>query len=126
MMMQKIETRKCDMLDAGCAKGGEFLGAGASQDKHTVKIPAASWYAVVVLAIINCFACTDRIALSILMERIKHDLNLTDEQLGVVSGFAFVLFYLVPGIPLAWVADRYSRVKLISVCPAAWMRDRVN
>jgi predicted MFS family arabinose efflux permease len=106
-----LETPRVNRTDAGDAG---FPVASS------VKIPAASWYAVVVLAMINCFACMDRIGLSILMELIKHDLHLTDEQLGVVSGFAFVLFYIVLGIPLAWIADRYSRVKLISVCLAIW------
>jgi MFS family permease len=37
-----------------------------------------------------------------------------------VSGLAFALFNVILGVPLAWVADRYSRVKLISVCLALW------
>jgi MFS family permease len=38
----------------------------------------------------------------------------------MVAGLAFTLFNVVLGVPLAWVADRYSRVKLISICLATW------
>jgi MFS family permease len=85
-----------------------------------VKMTARTWYAVGILALINCFALTDRIGMSMLMELIKHDLQLTDRELGLVTGLAFALFNVMFSIPLAWVADRYSRVKLISVCLGVW------
>lgn len=84
------------------------------------RIAAASWYALAVLTFINVFGFMDRLALSILMEAIKADLHLSDEQLGLLSGFAFALFYAILGVPLARLADRSSRVKLISVCLALW------
>ena len=83
-------------------------------------IGARRWYAVAVLFLINCFAFTDRIGLSVLLELIKHDLHLTDAQLGLVAGLAFALFNVILVLPLAWVADRYSRVKLISVSLLLW------
>ena len=76
------------------------------------RISARAWYCVFVLALINCFALTDRIGLSMLMELIKHDLQLTDKQLGLVMGLAFALFNVLFSLPIAWIADRYSRVKL--------------
>jgi predicted MFS family arabinose efflux permease len=106
------------MLQTSSAKEGE--GVGRPQKAPVAKITGAGWYALLILGMINCFAYMDRIGLSILMELIKHDLHLTDAQLGVVSGFAFALFNVILGIPLAWIADRYSRVKLISVCLALW------
>jgi predicted MFS family arabinose efflux permease len=84
------------------------------------RVPAASWYALAVLTLINVFSFVDRIALSILMEAIKLDLHLSDQQLGLLSGIAFALFYAILGIPLAALADRSSRVKLISACLALW------
>jgi MFS family permease len=98
----------------------EGVDASALPSTLAVKIPAASWYALLVLTFINIFGFMDRIALSILMEAIKLDLHLTDQQLGLLSGIAFALFYAVLGIPLAWLADRSSRVKLISACLMLW------
>jgi MFS family permease len=96
------------------------MAAGAWQAEPVTRITPAAWYGLLMLSAINCFAYMDRIGLSILMELIKHDLHLTDAQLGMISGFAFALFNVMFGLPLAWVADRYSRVKLISVCLAVW------
>jgi predicted MFS family arabinose efflux permease len=108
------------MLKTTRARKSEGASVGASKNAPVTKISAASWYALSVLAVINCFAYMDRIGLSILMELIKRDLHLTDAQLGLVSGFAFALFNVIFCLPLAWVADRYSRVKLISACLALW------
>jgi MFS family permease len=62
----------------------------------------------------------DKVALSILMQPIKLELALSDGQLGLISGIAFALFYAIMGVPLAWLADRKSRVKLIAACLTLW------
>lgn len=108
------------MLDTARTDDANGPAPGASQAPAKTRISAASWYALAMLGLINCFAYMDRIGLSILMELIKQDLHLTDAQLGIVAGLAFTLFNVILGVPLAWVADRYSRVKLISVCLAVW------
>jgi predicted MFS family arabinose efflux permease len=50
----------------------------------------------------------------------KRDLGLTDTQLGLVSGLAFALLYATAGLPLARIADRGPRVRLLAACIAAW------
>jgi predicted MFS family arabinose efflux permease len=62
----------------------------------------------------------DRVALGLLLEEIKHDLVLTDTQLGLLSGLAFALFYAVMGLPIARWADRGNRVTIISVTAGLW------
>jgi MFS family permease len=62
----------------------------------------------------------DRQLLSLLAEPIKADLNLTDTQLGLLSGFTFALFYSTFGIPVAWFADRSNRVRIVSAACALW------
>lgn len=89
-------------------------------DATASTIPLASWYALAVLTAIHIFSQMDRVALSILLQLIKTDLHLSDAQLGLLSGIAFALFYAVLGVPLAWLADRTSRIRLISVCLVLW------
>ena len=84
------------------------------------QIPMASWYALAVLTVINAFGYMDRMALAILQEAIKVDLHLTDRQLGLLSGLAFAALYATLGVPLARIADRSSRVKLIAACFSLW------
>jgi predicted MFS family arabinose efflux permease len=108
------------MLETPRANEPDGAGMSPPQFAPVTRITPAAWYGLFILSLINCFAYMDRIGLSILMELIKHDLHLTDAQLGLVSGFAFALFNVLLGLPLAWVADRYSRVKLLSICLVVW------
>ena len=77
-------------------------------------------YAIGLLAVINMFNYMDRMVLSVLLPLIKADLALTDTQLGLLTGFAFALFYAVFGIPLARWADRGNRRNLVSVALVLW------
>ncbi len=56
----------------------------------------------------------DRQILAILIQPIKEDLRLSDAQLGVLSGFAFTMFYTMLGIPIARRADRGKRSRIIT------------
>jgi len=58
--------------------------------------------------------------MSILQESIKADLHLTDTELGMVTGLAFALIYTLFGIPIAWLADRTHRVRIMAIACAAW------
>src|SRR5688572_9212485 len=75
---------------------------------------------LILLTIILAFNYVDRLALGIVLQDIKVDLDLTDTQLGFVTGIAFALFYAVMGIPIARWADRGNRVTIISLTVALW------
>ena len=81
---------------------------------------AARHYALFVLFVIYTFNFIDRQILSILIEPVKTELGLSDTAMGMLTGFAFALFYATLGIPIARVADRYSRRNLISVAVGLW------
>ncbi len=72
------------------------------------------------LTVIGLLNFVDRYILSILLEAIKADLYLTDRQLGLLSGFYFAVFYSLFGIPVAMIADRWHRGKLISLSLMMW------
>lgn len=79
-----------------------------------------SRYALALLCIIYTFNFMDRQVVSVLAEPIKQDLGLSDTQLGMISGFAFALFYTGFGLPVAALADRVSRVKVLAVACSLW------
>ncbi|MBL8264793.1 MFS transporter, partial [Steroidobacter sp.] len=62
----------------------------------------------------------DRHIVNILIEPIKADLGLGDAEAGFITGLAFALFYTVMGVPIAMLADRYNRTRLICLCSALW------
>jgi MFS family permease len=77
-------------------------------------------YALAVLFLGYVVNFIDRSILSILLEPIKLDLALTDTQLGMLGGLAFAVFYTTLGIPIAAMADRRSRVKILSIAMVVW------
>jgi MFS family permease len=62
----------------------------------------------------------DRQIVTILQEPIKADLNLSDTQLGLMTGLSFALFYATLGVPIARIADRKSRSRLIAWAITVW------
>ena len=84
------------------------------------KQSAYSWYVLGVLGCVSLANYYDRNLISILVEPIKRDLRLSDAQIGLLSGFAFALAYSVFGIPVARLADRYGRTRILGLALAAW------
>ena len=70
-------------------------------------------YMLGLLTIVAVFNYLDRTVLSLLLEPIKQDLELSDSQLGLLTGFAFALFYAVAGIPIARWVGRGNSVIII-------------
>lgn len=62
----------------------------------------------------------DRQLISILAKPIQDGLNITDGQLGLLTGFYFALFYCFIAIPIGFLADRTSRVKVLAAACAIW------
>lgn len=85
--------------------------------------PRSGRYAWLVLGIL-CFVYVlnflDRQLLSILAKPIQDDLGVTDGQLGRLGGLYFALFYCLLGIPVAWLADRGNRVRVLVTACALW------
>lgn len=85
--------------------------------------PTSSWHAwlVVYLCMLAyIFSFIDRQILSLLIEPIKADLDLSDTQFGLLHGLAFSIFYATMGIPIASLADRKSRPLIIVIGLTFW------
>jgi MFS family permease len=78
------------------------------------------WYVVVICMLAYVFSFIDRQVLALMIEPIKKDLHLTDTQFSLLQGFAFSLFYAVMGMPLAYLADRFARPRIIATGIALW------
>lgn len=81
---------------------------------------SARYYAVGLLTVVYTFNFIDRQLLSILQESIKADLQLTDSDLGLLTGFAFALFYVTAGIPIARWADKSNRRNIVALAVGIW------
>ena len=76
--------------------------------------------ALAMLFVVGTINFVDRQLLSVLVEPIRAELHLTDTQFGLLTGLAFALFYAGMGVPVAIIADRWSRVKLIALACLVW------
>lgn len=94
--------------------------APAVEDRTDDSVPAYSWYVLGVLVVVYILNFIDRQILSILAVDIKADLDLTDDQLGFLGGAAFAVFYALFGVPLGRLADRWHRVRLLTIGLVLW------
>ncbi|TAJ93862.1 MAG: MFS transporter [Gammaproteobacteria bacterium] len=77
-------------------------------------------YVLGMLVLGYIFNTVDRGVLGVLLQPIKEQFQFTDTQLGLLGGIAFALFYSVLGIPIARLADAWSRVNVLTIAVALW------
>ncbi|HKU14164.1 MAG TPA: MFS transporter [Steroidobacteraceae bacterium] len=73
-----------------------------------------------VLVLIGASNYADRNIVGVLLEPIRHEFQVSDTQLGLLSGLSFALFYATLGIPVALWADRGNRKTLITIALSFW------
>ena len=78
------------------------------------------WYALLVFFLVSVFNYLDRTILAILQVPIKRDLDLSDAQMGALTGLAFAIFYTTFSLPIARLADRTVRKAVIAVSLIVW------
>lgn len=79
-----------------------------------------AWYAVAIFACALMVNFLDRGILTLLVEPIKRDLGLSDTQVSLLMGFAFICFYMLVGLPIARLVDSRSRRLIIGIGIATW------
>jgi MFS family permease len=82
--------------------------------------PRRAWYAVFVFALALMINILDRQIVSLIVEPIKRDLHLSDTQMGWLMGPAFVIFYMILGLPIARLVDYKSRRTILGVGVTIW------
>ena len=94
------------------------LAAGVETDAE--RSERHGWYLVFTLLLFYIFSFIDRQIISLLVEPIKRDLQVSDTQIGLLQGLAFALFYTAFGIPIGRLADRLNRKSIIGVGVVVW------
>ena len=87
------------------------MGGAKNGYRHYVLAVLLSGY------VLNAF---DRSVLNLLLEPIRQEFGLSDTQLGLLSGVAFALFYSTVAIPVATLADRWSRRNVLALSVLVW------
>ena len=82
--------------------------------------PAYRNWVLFILVVVYTFNFVDRQILGILKDSIQVELGLTDTQVGLMGGIAFAALYSILGIPIAWLADRFSRTWIMTAAVTVW------
>lgn len=102
----------------------EGVGASAQMEGLGNEVPypkpAYSWYVLGVLTLVYVFSFIDRSILTLLVDPIRRDLQISDTQMSLLIGISFAAFYVSFGIPLGRLADSRSRRGLIAAGFACW------
>ncbi|GAB5413527.1 MAG: MFS transporter [Congregibacter sp.] len=118
--MRQDKNKMSENTQAPNAEAGAASQASKHQSDNPYRSSGAAWYALVLLTIVYSFNFIDRQLLAILQESIKAELMLSDSQLGLLTGFAFAIFYVTAGIPIARWADRGNRRNIVSLSLFIW------
>lgn len=81
---------------------------------------STAWYALFVLTVCYTLSYIDRQIIAFLVGPLKVDLGITDTQIGLLQGLAFALFYTFFGLPMGFLADRFSRRNIIFLGVFFW------
>ncbi len=79
-----------------------------------------SWYVVGILTLAYVSSFIDRQILSLLVEPIKRDLQISDTEISLLMGLSFGIFYTLLGIPIARLADLKSRKHIVAWGIGLW------
>ena len=84
------------------------------------RVSSAAWSLLLFLTLLNVLNFVDRQLIASLAPLLIADLGLSRAQIGLLVGFAFVVFYTLMGLALGVAADRMSRVKLLAGGLGLW------
>jgi predicted MFS family arabinose efflux permease len=108
-------------MDAKVDDASQTLPAsGLAPIREGTQLSRYTAYVIALLTVVSVVSYVDRMALAALAPSIKTDLNLSDSQLGLLTGLAFSLFYAMCGIPIARWADRGVRRDILSIALVVW------
>jgi MFS family permease len=99
------------------ARSGQALPATAPGE---TKASVYGWAVIVLFGLANAVAFMDRGFLSLVVEPVRQSLKLSDVQIGVLIGPAFILFYSLVALPIGWLSDRTSRKRIIVLGVLFW------
>lgn len=73
-----------------------------------------------IIMALNALSLVDRQILTLMVDPIKQDLQLSDFQIGILQGLVFSVFYGLASLPIGWLVDRFPRRPIIWAGVTLW------
>ena len=102
------------------AQASDQLVGGTAGEEPKAPSPAYRYYVLAILVFVYMLNFVDRQIIGILAAPLKEEFQLSDSQFGLLGGIAFASVYSTLAIPLAWLADRSSRVWIMTGALTVW------
>src|ERR1700679_3923357 len=102
------------------ATQSKTVEATARGDSSPYPSSFAAWYSVAVLMLMYIFSFIDRTTISLIVEPMKRDLQISDTQIGMLQGLAFALLYTFLGLPIAPASAAPTRAAIIAAGVFIW------
>jgi len=116
---EEQNTASAAAIAISASRGGSLADAARPAELAYPSLRTA-WYTVFVLMVCYTLAYADRQILAFLVGPLKADLHVSDTQIGLLQGLAFVIVYSVFGLPMGALADRLNRRNLIAMGVLTW------
>lgn len=78
-----------------------------------------AWF-LFVMMLLSASVTGERFMMAVMVGPIKADLGLSDTEIGLVKDLAVTMVYVLAVIPLARLADRWSKRKIVAIAAATW------
>ena len=89
-------------------------------DLNRYASPRYTGYVVVLLLLVYMVHHLDRMIVSLLLDPIGREFQLSDSQLGLLAGLAYAVPFAIAGLPIGILVDRVHRVRLLSTLLTIW------
>lgn len=80
----------------------------------------AGWWTTAVFCFAGMVSYIDRLILSVLVDPIRREMQISDYQVSLLQGIAFVVVYVLAGLPLGRLADRHRRLTILLIGSTVW------
>ncbi len=84
------------------------------------RIPPYAWYALALLTAFHAVNAIDRQVMFVVLEPMKAEFHISDATAGALTGMAHGIAFATTTVPLAWLADRLNRARLLSAMAMIW------
>lgn len=82
--------------------------------------PAYRWYCLTVLTLVYSCHFLDRAVVQIVIEPVRAEFQLTDSQLGLLTGLGFAVMFALASVPIGLLVDRVNRRNLLAGVVFVW------
>ena len=89
-------------------------------EKQNLKEVRYPWYPVGILMVAYVVSFIDRQVITLLVEPIRNDMQISDTEISLLMGLAFAIFYVTMGVPIARLSDSRSRKAIIVIGTARY------